>query len=238
MFAWQQIGWRILGSLITFALVWVWSEKPMVAALVVAVEFPAKLLIRYLWDRFPVKEPETTTPELQPVVLWFTGLSGAGKTTLARAVESLMQAEGVQAAWLDGDVTREIFPRTGFSKDERDAHVLKAGFVAKMLVENGVTVISSYISPYRETRRKVREMCSGQSFIEIHVATPLEECERRDVKGLYAKARAGEIRQFTGIDDPYEAPEHPELTIDTLNNDVDTCARQVLDWLRQNRAAP
>ena len=207
----------------------------MVAALVVAVEFPSKLLLRWLWDRFLGGGQQAKTPAIRPVVLWFTGLSGAGKTTLARAVEDRLRRRGIKSAWLDGDVTREIFPRTGFSREERDAHVIKAGFVAKMLVESGVSVISSYISPYRETRARVRAMCPG--FVEIHVATPLAECEKRDVKGLYKKARAGEITQFTGIDDPYEPPEYPELVIDTLNNDVDTCADQVIDWLLKNRAA-
>ncbi len=115
--------------------------------------------------------------------------------------------------YLDGDAMREIFPTTGFTRAERDAHLRRVGYLASRLEEHGVIVVASFVSPYRESRDFVRGLC--RNFVEIYVATPLEECERRDVKGLYARARRGEIRNFTGIDDPYEPPEHPELTLDT-----------------------
>lgn len=165
----------------------------------------------------------------KPVVLWFTGLSGAGKTTVAKAVEEALKERGVNAAWLDGDVMRDYFPKTGFSKEERDAHIIKAGFIAKMLVDHGVSVVASFISPYRETRAAVREMCAN--FVEIHVAAPITVCEARDVKGLYAKARRGEITCFTGIDDPYEPPINPEIELDTANQTVAQSRDTVLKWL-------
>lgn len=173
-----------------------------------------------------------TNEENKARVLWFTGLSGAGKTTIAKEVERQLKAMGVNVAWLDGDVMREYFPCTGFSKEERNAHIIKAGFVAKMLSDHGVTVVASFISPYEETRAKVREMCAR--YTEFYVSTPLTECEKRDVKGLYAKVRSGQIKQFTGVDDPYETPKNPELEINTMGLSIEQSAAQVMDYLSQD----
>jgi adenylylsulfate kinase len=149
----------------------------------------------------------------EPAVLWFTGLSGAGKTTIAREVHDRLVAAGAKVEYLDGDVIRSVFPQTGFTRPERDAHVRRVGFLASRLEHHGVFVICALISPYAESRAYVRSLC--RRFVEIHVATPLHECERRDVKGLYQRARRGEITNFTGIDDTYEPPPTPELRIDT-----------------------
>ena len=150
---------------------------------------------------------------LDPAVLWFTGLSGAGKSTIANEVCERLAAVGVPVEYLDGDAIRDIFPNTGFSRAERDAHVRRVGFLASRLEHHGIFVVCALISPYRESRASVRRLC--RRFVEIHVSTPLHECERRDVKGLYERARRGEIANFTGLDDPYEAPVDPELRIDT-----------------------
>ena len=160
-------------------------------------------------------------------VLWFTGLSGAGKSTLAAAVVRELERRGVATEYLDGDSVRALSP-TGFSRADRDAHVKGVGFLASRLEHHGVTVLCALISPYAEARQHVRGLC--RRFMEIYVATPLDECERRDVKGLYARARRGEIRNFTGIDDPYEPPEHPELTLDTRALTVDQCVARVLEF--------
>ncbi|MCX7847630.1 MAG: adenylyl-sulfate kinase [bacterium] len=152
------------------------------------------------------------TPAHRPAVIWFTGLSGAGKSTIAQLVVAALQQRGTPVEYLDGDRVRELFP-TGFSKEDRDAHIARIGFIAHLLEKHGVTVVASFISPYRAARDRVRNLCSR--FLEIYVATPLEVCEQRDVKGLYQRARAGHIAHFTGISDPYEPPLHPELTIDT-----------------------
>jgi adenylylsulfate kinase len=145
-------------------------------------------------------------------VLWLTGLSGAGKSTIAAAVQDTLAGFGVRTELLDGDAIRNLLP-SGFTRAERDAHVRRVGFLASRLEHHGVAVICALISPYASSRQWVRQQCAN--FIEIHVSTPLGECERRDVKGLYAAARRGELQQFTGVDDPYEAPEAPELVIDT-----------------------
>jgi len=159
--------------------------------------------------------------------LWFTGLSGSGKSTIATRVHEALSRRGVEVEYIDGDALREVFPSTGFTRAEREEHLRRTGYMASRLAAHGITVVASFVSPYRESRDFIRRLCPA--FVEIHVATPLEECERRDVKGLYARARRGEIRNFTGIDDPYEAPEHPELTLDTRALSVEQSVAAVLE---------
>jgi adenylylsulfate kinase len=142
-----------------------------------------------------------------------------------RVFEELVR-RGVEVEYIDGDALREVFPNTGFTRAERNEHLRRAGYMASRLAAHGVAVVASFVSPYRESRDFIRKLC--RRFVEIYVATPLEECERRDVKGLYARARRGEISNFTGIDDPYEPPEHPELTLETLELSVDQCVAKVL----------
>jgi adenylylsulfate kinase len=159
-------------------------------------------------------------------VLWFTGLSGSGKSTIAVRVHEELVRRGAEVEYIDGDALREVFPGTGFTRAEREEHLRRTGYLAARLAAHGVTVVASFVSPYRDSRDFIRRLCGD--FVEIYVSTPLDECERRDVKGLYARARRGEIRNFTGIDDPYEAPEHPELTLDTRALSVDQCVARVL----------
>ncbi|MGE5570582.1 MAG: adenylyl-sulfate kinase [Rhodospirillales bacterium] len=144
------------------------------------------------------------------VTVWFTGLSGAGKTTISKLVEQHLRSAAYPVESLDGDIVRQNLTKgLGFSKEDRDENIRRIGFVAHLLSRNGVIVLVSAISPYREVRDEVRERIGD--FIEVYVNAPLKVCEQRDVKGLYAKARRGEIRGFTGIDDPYEAPLKPEV---------------------------
>ncbi|MEA2451011.1 MAG: adenylylsulfate kinase, partial [Thermoleophilaceae bacterium] len=146
------------------------------------------------------------------VVIWFTGLSGSGKTTIAHRVEELLLDSGVPVEILDGDVVRENLSKgLGFSKEDRDTNIRRIAFVAHLLQRNGVFVITAAISPYRAIRDEARAM--AKDFVEVFADAPLEVCESRDVKGLYAKARAGEIKGFTGVDAPYEAPEKPDLEL-------------------------
>jgi 3'(2'), 5'-bisphosphate nucleotidase len=164
------------------------------------------------------------------MVLWFTGLSGSGKSTIATRVREELTRRGASVEYLDGDAIRDIFPGTGFTRPERDAHIRRVGWMASRLEAHGVVVIASLVSPYRESRGFVRSLC--QDFREIWVSTPFEECARRDVKGLYARARAGEITNFTGLDDPYEPPEQPELVLDTTGMSVDEAVERVLEMVR------
>ena len=171
--------------------------------------------------------PATTWPVVtSPSVVWFTGLSGAGKSTIAYEVYDRLLVTGVKAEYLDGDINRGILPATEYSRRERDQHVRRVGFLASRLEHHGVFVICALISPCTESRACVRRLC--RRFLEIHVATPLDECERRDVKGLYKRARRGEIAGFTGIDDAYEEPVNPDLRIDTRDVTVEQAADLVM----------
>lgn len=162
-------------------------------------------------------------------MLWFTGLSGSGKSTIADRVGRILSRRGVEVERLDGDQIRSMFPGTGFSRAEREEHIRRVGYLAALLEKHGVTVIASFVSPYAKSRKFVRQLCNN--FIEIHMATSLEECERRDVKGLYKKARKGKLKNFTGISDSYEVPGDPELKIDTAGMTVDKAAGVVVDYL-------
>ena len=168
----------------------------------------------------------------QGVCIWFTGLSGAGKSTTAEVLAVLLQENGRQVTVLDGDVVRmHLSKGLGFSKEDRDTNIRRIGFVASEIVRHGGTVTCAAVSPYRATRDDVRNMVGKEKFIEVFVDTPLEVCEQRDTKGLYAKARRGEIAGFTGIDDPYEPPEHPELILETVESSPEANARIVLSYL-------
>jgi adenylylsulfate kinase len=163
------------------------------------------------------------------IVIWLTGLSASGKTTIGNALAENLKALGNKVEHLDGDLVRKMFPGTGFTREERDRHIKRIGYLAAMLEKHEVTVVASFISPYREAREFVRSQCSN--FIEVYVSTPLEECERRDPKGLYKKARKGDILNFTGISDPYEPPENPEIDIDTTGISVEDAVNRILAYL-------
>ncbi|WP_414360414.1 adenylyl-sulfate kinase [Synechococcus sp. H65.1] len=171
------------------------------------------------------------------VTVWFTGLSGAGKTTLSCGVAQQLQALGLPVEVLDGDLVRQHLTKgLGFSKEDRDENVRRIGFVAEMLTRHGVIVLVSAISPYRATRQEVRQRIGN--FIEVFVDAPLEVCEQRDVKGLYRKARAGLIQHFTGIDDPYEPPECPEVVCKTAEQSISECIELVMHSLKSRGYLP
>ncbi len=169
--------------------------------------------------------------------LWMTGLSGAGKTTIARLLETKLKERGVRFERLDGDVVRESLTRDlGFSKEDRDKNIERVTFVAKLLSRNNVGVVCSFISPYQAQRDMVRQETTN--FIEVFVHAPLEVCADRDVKGMYAKAFAGEIANFTGVSDPYEAPENPDILIPTHEQTVEESASHVIAYLEEHGLIP
>jgi adenylylsulfate kinase len=164
-------------------------------------------------------------------VLWLTGLSGAGKSTIAGAVAPRLAERGHRVEVLDGDEVRtNLCQGLGFSREDRDTNIARIGYVAGKLAKHGVAVVVAAISPYREARDKVRD--SVDNFVEVHVAAPVSTCAERDVKGLYAKAMAGEIKNFTGVSDPYEAPLAPEITLHTERETVQESVAAVLTWLQ------
>ena len=165
----------------------------------------------------------------QPRCLWFTGLSGSGKSTIANLVEKKLHALGQHTYILDGDNVRHGLNKDlGFTDEDRVENIRRVAEVAKLMVDAGLIVLVSFISPFRAERRMARDMFAEGEFNEVYVSTPLEVAERRDVKGLYAKARAGELRNFTGIDSPYEPPFQPELTLDTTHNAPEALAEELV----------
>ena len=173
----------------------------------------------------------------QGFTLWLTGLSGAGKTTVAVALENELHERGLLIERLDGDTVREGLTRDlGFSKEDRDKNIERVCFVAKLLSRNKVGVVASFISPYREARNNVRQQTTN--FIEVYVNAPLDVCAARDVKGLYAKAFAGQIQGFTGVNDPYEAPENPEITLHTDKETLEQSVGKIITYLEQNNLIP
>jgi len=170
--------------------------------------------------------------------LWFTGLSGAGKTTISGHLEKELRARGSKLEILDGDIVRENLSKgLGFSKEDRDTNVRRIAFVADLLSRNGVPVITAAISPYREIRDEARQLM-GDRFVEVFVKASVDTCAERDVKGLYAKAFSGEIKEFTGVSDPYEEPENPEVVCDTESESAEESAQKLLAYLEQRGLIP
>ena len=166
--------------------------------------------------------------------LWFTGLSGSGKTAIAKLVEQELRDRGLKVERLDGDIVRQSLTRDlGFSKQDRDKNIERVTFVAKLLTRNGVAVLCSFISPYRERRAKSRQEIG--EFIEVYVECPVEVCAQRDVKGLYDKAFAGEIENFTGVSDPYEEPEEPEIVCHTARETPEESGGKIIAYLEEQR---
>jgi adenylylsulfate kinase len=166
------------------------------------------------------------------VVVWFTGLSGAGKSTLAHAVEEYLHQAKCRTIVLDGDNIRHgLCGDLGFSDEDRRENIRRVGEVARLMVDGGMIVLAAFISPFHADRERARRLLDKRDFIEIYCRCPVEICERRDVKGLYKRARQGEIRNFTGISSPYEIPETPDLIVDTGRDDLDVSLQQVLEFL-------
>lgn len=169
----------------------------------------------------------------RPCILWFTGLSGSGKSTIASAVEQKLFESGHHTYLLDGDNVRHGLNKDlGFSDDERIENIRRIGELSKLMTDAGLLVMTAFISPFKTDRNLVRELVEAHEFIEIYMDTSLEECERRDPKGLYKKARKGEIKNFTGVDSDYEIPELAEIIIDSVALNIEECAEQVIQYLK------
>jgi len=226
----KSTTYRFYSMIVTVIVSYITTGNWILAATIGFADSSVKILTYYgfetLWDKITRKKYRTS-------LLWMTGLSGSGKTTISKVLIKKLKAEGCSAMILDGDEIRDIFKNSGFDKEARVKHGKDVGKMAVYLQSQGIVPIISLISPYAETRDYVRSI--SDDFTEIYINTPLSVCEQRDVKGLYKKARNGEIKDFTGIHDsaPYEAPIAPELTIDTQNASIDDCVKQILKHIRK-----
>lgn len=186
-----------------------------------------------VWHDHKVSRAERAANKNQkPCLLWFTGLSGSGKSTIANALDVALHQRGYHTFLLDGDNVRHGLCRDlGFSDDDREENIRRVGEVCKLFADAGLIVMSAFISPFTSDRRLVRGLFPAGEFIEVFMDTPLDTCESRDPKGLYQKARAGEIKHFTGIDSPYEVPSHPEIRLDTSCHTVEECVESLIGYL-------
>jgi len=183
-------------------------------------------------DHKVVRSQRAENKNQKPCILWFTGLSGSGKSTVANAMDVALHNRGYHTFLLDGDNVRHgLCSDLGFSDNDRVENIRRIGEVSKLFADAGLIVLSAFISPFNSDRRMVRKLFPAGEFIEVYMNTPLATCEERDPKGLYQKARSGEIKQFTGIDSPYEIPAHPEVSLDTSSTSVDDCVESLMNYL-------
>ena len=185
-----------------------------------------------IFDRMMSRDDKEQLLKQRGMMLWFTGLSGSGKSTVAIALERELHSRGLLCRILDGDNIRSgINNNLGFSAEDRVENIRRIAEVGRLFVDTGIITIAAFISPNNQLREMAAEIIGKDDFVEVFVSTPLEECEKRDVKGLYAKARRGEIKNFTGISAPFEAPEHPDITLDTSKLPVEESVKIVLDYV-------
>jgi adenylyl-sulfate kinase len=218
----KAIVYRFYSSVITFIIAYLFTKNLLASISIGIIDSLIKIFSYYAFDEIWAKLTGSAT---KPAVIFLTGLSGSGKTTIAKALVEKYKKKGVVPVLLDGDEIRKVIHQTGFDEESRKKHNLNVGYMASLLESQGNVVIVSLISPYIDTRNEIRAMC--KRFVEVHVCTDLQVCIERDPKGLYAKAIAGEIKDFTGISAPYYAPENPEVLIDAGVLSVVHCTEKI-----------
>jgi len=231
----KSILYRPYSEIITFLIAWCVTGHIGISLTIGIADLILKVFSYFFFDFMWNKFVKTN---YRSSVVWLTGLSGSGKTTIARELQTRLRENGTATMLLDGDEVREIFKQTGFDKKSRDENVKNVGRIAAFLQRRGTVAVVSMISPYKEVREECRRMATD--FMEVYVSTPLDVCETRDVKGLYKRARAGEIRSFTGIHDdaPYEQPQNADITINTDGKTVTECVDMILFNMKQKHTQP
>lgn len=224
----KSILYRIYSSLITFLISYLLTGKLVIAASIGFLDMGVKIFSYYLFDEIWYK---ITGYKVKPAVIWLTGLSGSGKTTVANDLIEKLKKKSIIPVLLDGDEIRHAIKQHGFDEDSRKKHNLNVGYISSLFEKQGNIVVVSLISPYDDIRNEIRKMCGN--FVEVYVATDLETCISRDPKGLYKKAQAGEIKDFTGISAPYFPPLNPEITIDTSKLSVNDCSTLILNFIKK-----
>lgn len=226
----KTISWRFLATLTTVTLVYIFIGDTTIAFTVGGIEVFLKMLVYFIhervWDKLKFGKHE-----IKPFVVWLTGYARSGKSEIAAKIAEKLKDRGLKAEHLDGHTVRDLFPETGFSEKEVNLHIERVGYLASKLENQGVFVVGSFLSPYRESRQFVKKV--SKNFIEVHINTPIEHCEKNDDKGLYKKARNGEIKNFPGIDVKYEAPQNPDLTIDTSKTSIDESVEEILNYVKK-----
>ena len=224
----KSISYRVVGSVTTGFVTFLVTKNFNFGLITGGLDALSKLVLFFVHERVWLKIPFGKW-QIEPKVVWLTGLPSSGKTTTGRAVVDQLRAKGIKAEFLDGDEIRDIFPLTKFTKEARQEHVQRVGYLSSRLEAQGVFVVAALVSPYRESRDFVRSLVKG--MVEVHMATPLEICEARDPKGNYKKARSGEIENFTGISDPYEVPLKPEITLDASKLSVQDSVGVIMRYI-------
>lgn len=228
----KTVSYRLWSTILTSLLVYVFTGQWMMALAIGSLEVLLKMFLYYgherVWDRIQFGRKVAV-----PAVIWLTGLPCSGKSTLALALAEEFKQLKLKSEILDGATIRKLFPKVGFSREERNLHIERMGYLASRLEAHQIFVIATSISPYTEGRDFVRGLC--QHFVEVHLNTPLETCEQWDLKGRYQRARAGELAAFTGVSDAYEIPQTPELRLDMSQQTPQQAAQEVLKYLRQQK---
>ena len=226
----KTISWRILATLTTVTLVYIFIGDTKIAFTVGGIEVFLKMLIYFIheriWDKLKFGKHE-----IQPFVVWITGLARSGKTEIGKELSKKLRKKGLKVEHLDGHSIRNLFPQTGFSRKEVNQHIERVGYLAGKLEDQGVFVVATFLSPYKESRDFVKNIC--KNFFEVYISTPVEFCESNDTKGIYKKARNGEIQNFPGVNTEYEIPENPEITIDTAKVSIKEAAEIIFEKLQK-----
>jgi len=226
----KTISWRILATVTTISLVYIFIGDTTIAFTVGGIEVFLKMLIYFfherVWDKLKFGRHE-----IQPFVVWLTGLARSGKSAIGKELATMLMEKGLKVEHLDGHSVRDLFPQTGFSKNEVNQHIERVGYLASKLENQGVFVVASFLSPFKESREFVKN--NSKNFVEVHISTPVEVCEKNDDKGIYKKARMGEVENFPGINVDYETPINPDITIDTTNISNTEAADKIFNHLKK-----
>ena len=228
----KAISWRVFATATTTIIVYLLFKRIDLAIAAGIIESISKIIIYFIHERIWEKV-NFGRKRVEPFVLWFTGLPLSGKSTIADKVyEKLKKTNNVLIQRIDSHDVRSMIPEIGYSKPERILHLKRVGYLIKILQNNSISVIASFVSPYKEIREFLRE--NSKNFVEIYVKASIDECRKRDNRGLYERAELGEIKNFTGIHEPYEEPEKPEIILDTEKNSPEQCAKIVMEYVRKN----
>lgn len=226
----KAISWRVLASITTMTIIYIFYHEVETAVLAGILESIIKILIYFFHER-AWNSLNFGKKEITPFVLWITGLPLAGKSALGNMVFDEMKEFGLEVERLDGKDVRKLFPKAGFSREERIVHNERVAHLSSILEKNGISVVATFISPYREMRSFSREIC--KNYVEVYLKCDVETCKNRDTKGLYEKAVSGEIKNFTGVSDPYEEPDNPEITIDTRENSLEEAKEIIIKYIKR-----